>query len=62
MRGLESNGAIALVFVEPLDEAGNVIGAHTIDRSRGETLELIGVFEALAWPRTPMASASGHTA
>jgi hypothetical protein len=28
VRGLESNGAIALVFVEPSDKAGNVIGSH----------------------------------
>jgi hypothetical protein len=55
VRGLESNGSIALVFVEPLDSAGNVIGSRTTKNSRGEALELDGwVFaivkkEAKAW-------------
>jgi hypothetical protein len=42
VRGLESNGSIALVFAEPLDKTGQVIGPATTKNSRGETLELDG--------------------
>jgi len=39
---MASNGSIALVFVVPLDEAGNVIGERTTKNKRGEPLELDG--------------------
>jgi hypothetical protein len=48
VRALESNGAIALVFVEPLDKAGRVIGSLTRKDDRGETLELDGWVFAIA--------------
>jgi hypothetical protein len=35
---LASNGSIALVFVVPLDEAGNVIGERKTKHHRGETI------------------------
>lgn len=55
VRALESDGSIALLFVEPLDEAGRVIGPRKTKTSRGDTLGLDGwVFaivkkEAKAW-------------
>jgi hypothetical protein len=42
VRALASNGSIALVFVIPLDEAGNVIGERTTKNERGEALALDG--------------------
>jgi hypothetical protein len=42
VRALASNGSIALVFVVPLDGAGNVIGERTTKNSRGEVLDLDG--------------------
>jgi hypothetical protein len=48
VRGLESNGSIALVFVEPLDKAGHVIGSITRKDGSGQTLELDGWVFAIA--------------
>jgi hypothetical protein len=42
VRGLESNGTYALVFVEPLDKDGNVIASRKTKNGRGELLDLDG--------------------
>jgi hypothetical protein len=42
VRALASNGSIALVFVVPLDEAGNAIGERKTKNNRGEALALDG--------------------
>jgi hypothetical protein len=42
VRALASNASIALVFVVPLDDAGNVIGERTIKGKRGEAIALDG--------------------
>jgi hypothetical protein len=42
VRALASNGSVALVFAEPMNERGQVIGERTTKTARGETLELDG--------------------
>ena len=48
VRAMASNGSIALVFLVPLDEAGNVIGERTTKNKRGEPVELDGWVFAIA--------------
>lgn len=47
VRALESNGSIALLFVEPLDMRSEFLGARVVHDARGKRLDLDGCVFAI---------------